>query len=371
MPIEKLPEFAKDGQKNTDDLTLLDGFPVGKKPARQWFNWLFNVLMLKINEVVDNKLDKDANAVSATKLATARTVSFSGAGTGSFNYDGSSNSSAILTLANSGVVANTYGTNLKIPVITVNQKGLLTGVSEQNIPVGLEKNQLMKAGSSRAGTSATLEQFLNTYYGLSVPFFENGAAQLFGAYGAGMVSSLEGGGTFAIGASVIDGRVYGISVPSNSLEDAKKFEFYTSESKQLASNAATATKLANARMIGLTGAVTGSANFDGSGNIAIAAVLQNFESLKSTNGYKYLGDGLIFQWGTSARISDEQTVPTTFPVTFPNTCLNVQLTENELSTSSSNAAHVAATGVTKAGFNLRYNSSAATSTIAFWFAIGY
>lgn len=53
MPIEKLPEFAKGGQKNTDDLTLLDGFPVGKKPARQWFNYLFNMLSLKINEIID------------------------------------------------------------------------------------------------------------------------------------------------------------------------------------------------------------------------------------------------------------------------------------------------------------------------------
>ena len=74
----------------------------------------------------DNKLDKTANAVSSSKLETARTVSFSGAATGSFSYDGSSNSSAILTLANSGVTANTYGASLKIPIITVNAKGLIT-----------------------------------------------------------------------------------------------------------------------------------------------------------------------------------------------------------------------------------------------------
>ena len=55
MAIEKLIEFAKDGQKNTDDLNLTDGFPVSKKPARQWFNWLFNTVSLKINEIIDNK----------------------------------------------------------------------------------------------------------------------------------------------------------------------------------------------------------------------------------------------------------------------------------------------------------------------------
>ena len=104
-----------------DDLTTDDAFkPVSAKQAKN---------------LQDNKLDKDANAVSATKLETSRTVSFSGAATGSVNYDGSGNSSCILTLANSGVVANTYGSNLKIPVITVNQKGLITGVSEQQIPI--------------------------------------------------------------------------------------------------------------------------------------------------------------------------------------------------------------------------------------------
>ena len=38
-------------------------------------------------------------------------------------------------MANSGVAASTYGSNLKIPTITVNAKGLITGVSEQQIPI--------------------------------------------------------------------------------------------------------------------------------------------------------------------------------------------------------------------------------------------
>jgi len=101
----------------------------------------------------DNKLDKTANAVSSSKLETVRTVSFSGAATGSFSYDGSSNSSAILTLANSGVTANTYGASLKIPIITVNAKGLITGVSEQNIPIvdNLTTNDASKPLSAAQG----------------------------------------------------------------------------------------------------------------------------------------------------------------------------------------------------------------------------
>ena len=83
----------------------------------------------------DNKLGKTENAVSASKLETARIISFSGAATGSLTFNGAANISAILTLANSGVAANTYGSNLKIPVLTVNAKGLITGVSEQQIPI--------------------------------------------------------------------------------------------------------------------------------------------------------------------------------------------------------------------------------------------
>jgi hypothetical protein len=162
MAIEKLLEFAKDGQKNTDDLNLTDGFSVSKKPARQWFNWLFNTLITKINEIIDGKLDSDATAVAAQKLQTSRQISFSGAATGSFNFDGSKGESCVLTLANSGAEAGTYGTTLKIPVITVNAKGLITTATTQDIPTasttvkGLVQlnNTLTSTSTSQALTAA-------------------------------------------------------------------------------------------------------------------------------------------------------------------------------------------------------------------------
>ncbi|CEI51549.1 Phage tail fiber protein [Acinetobacter bereziniae] len=70
---------------------------------------------------------------TAYKLENIRTVSFSGAATGAFNYDGSADSSCILTLSNSGVVAGTYASTVQIPSITVNDKGLITGISQQTI----------------------------------------------------------------------------------------------------------------------------------------------------------------------------------------------------------------------------------------------
>ncbi|WP_198080348.1 hypothetical protein, partial [Acinetobacter calcoaceticus] len=89
--MDKLDEFSLNGPKNTDGLTLLSGFPSNKKPARQWFNWLFNSLTKKINEIIDGKLDANANAVSADKLKTGRTITFSGVVQGSGTFDGSQN----------------------------------------------------------------------------------------------------------------------------------------------------------------------------------------------------------------------------------------------------------------------------------------
>lgn len=87
--MDKLEEFSLNGPKNTDGLTLLSGFPSNKKPARQWFNWLFNSLTKKINEIIDGKLDAGANAVSAAKLETARKINITGVVQGSGTFDGS------------------------------------------------------------------------------------------------------------------------------------------------------------------------------------------------------------------------------------------------------------------------------------------
>lgn len=73
------------------------------------------------------------NAASASKLQSSRTISFTGAATGSFSFDGSTNPSCVLTLANSGVAANTYASTIQIPSIAVNEKGLITSISQQTI----------------------------------------------------------------------------------------------------------------------------------------------------------------------------------------------------------------------------------------------
>lgn len=112
----------------------------------------------------DNKLEKTANAVSASKLQTARTISYSGAATGSFNFDGSANASCVLTLANSGVTASTYGSNIVIPVITFNAKGLATGVSTQTIrSASTSQNGIVQLNDTL--TSTAIDQALTANQG--------------------------------------------------------------------------------------------------------------------------------------------------------------------------------------------------------------
>ncbi len=51
--INNLIEFAENGEKDITGLNQTNGFPAALKPARQWFNYLFNSLSVKINEVIE------------------------------------------------------------------------------------------------------------------------------------------------------------------------------------------------------------------------------------------------------------------------------------------------------------------------------
>lgn len=53
MSIEKIVEFAENGDKSISGLNITTGFPRQQKPYRQWMNYLFNWLSSKTNEVID------------------------------------------------------------------------------------------------------------------------------------------------------------------------------------------------------------------------------------------------------------------------------------------------------------------------------
>lgn len=66
-------------------------------------------------------VDGSVAAFKATRLATARTLSISGAASGNASFDGSANANIALTLADSGVAPGSY------QKVTVSIKGLVTG----------------------------------------------------------------------------------------------------------------------------------------------------------------------------------------------------------------------------------------------------
>lgn len=75
----------------------------------------------------------DGNAATATKLATARSISLTSDATGTASFDGSANASIAVTLANSGVTTGTYGTSTAVGQFTVDAKGRVTTATAVNI----------------------------------------------------------------------------------------------------------------------------------------------------------------------------------------------------------------------------------------------
>ncbi|MDM1784261.1 phage tail protein [Acinetobacter bereziniae] len=379
------------------------GTGVGQKNNLVHIGWSGSALFLQVDNVsFDNvwPISISGSASSSEKLLNTRTVSFSGAATGSFTYNGSGNSSCLLTLANSGVVAGTYASTVQIPSITVNDKGQITGVSQQTIrSASIVQSGIVQLNNTL--TSDSTDQALTASQGKKL---QDEKAALSGATFTGEVVSTSSNSYRLKNAKrgvfwrLDENNLYLMKTLDNSpdgnwddtrpimweLKTNKIFfgsdvEFQASMKGNLTGNADTASKFQTSRNIALSGAVSGNADFDGSGNIIINAALNNFSSYKAENGYKYLGDGTILQWGRIDSDATEKNVTVTFPITFPNGCLNISMTRlSAYSTSATSEADgdalVVEGTITNYSFvaNLqRFNTSTSMLRGAMWFAIGY
>lgn len=193
------------------------------------------------------------NIDTADKLKTSRSISITGDGSWSVNFDGSGNATSTFTLANSGVTANTYGSSSAIPVITVDAKGRVTGMTTQSISTSLGISGNTGSDTVTLGTDTLA--FAGSG-GLNAVVTNNTVTFSSNATSSNTVSTLvsrDTSGNFSAGTITA----------------------------ALTGNASTASALATSRTISLSGDATGSIGFDGSANVTIPVTLSNSWATKA------------------------------------------------------------------------------------------
>ncbi len=202
---------------------------------------------------------EDSTVSSAQKLSTARKINITGNATGAAAFDGTSDVSINVSVSQAAHAdkATAAGSANKLFYSEHGGNSIQNGANDFSPTVG--------------GDSANMN--ITSWYGVS---FTNGC-------NSGVIPQ----GKTAVG---IDVR--------NSVVRAKTFE------GALNGNSATATKLATARAISLTGNASGSANFDGSGNVSInttvneskhaaAATALDIFAYRPSDANIQKGDGLV------------------------------------------------------------------------------
>lgn len=256
-----------------------------------------------------------ANAVAALKLATARSIAFTGGASGSGQFDGTQNLSIALTIADDGH-KHTFA-NLKGLPNTLAGYGIIDAASSSHGHSDL----LSKAGGAMSGamtiniaSAPTIAgaNFANGWLqvgtssmGIAIDsneIFNVGTDLIIGTLTAGTgIQFKPGGGTGSAAGEVKADGLYsagskvltaasGNAVSASKLAAAasitigsttKTFDgsaplsFSISEIGALAAsaNAVSASKWATARTIALSGGATGSATIDGSANVSIAVTV--------------------------------------------------------------------------------------------------
>jgi hypothetical protein len=181
----------------------------------------------------------------ADQLTTPRTISIGGDLTWSVSFDGSQNVSGAGILQTVNANPGTFGSSAQIPVLTVNGKGLVTGVSPIGIPDGVLTVSTSGLGIAGSGTFTANQSSDATITITSNATSSNIPGTLvirdeLGNFSAGVITATE-----------FIGPIVGNTV----------------------GNATTATALQTPREISLIGAVNGSAIFDGTSDVVISTSL--------------------------------------------------------------------------------------------------
>lgn len=281
----------------------------------------------------------NGNANTATALANARSIGLSGDATGSVSFNGTADVSISATLATVNANVGSFGSSTAIPVITVDAKGRITGVSTASISTALSiaggtgtdtvtlgSDTLTFAGGTGVTTTVTNNQVSFaigqavsttsdvTFNSVTVNGTLNsdditasnisiaGNASITGnltvlgtvttvnsttvaigdknielAKDATTAAQADGGGITVTGPTTAATILYGSS--DDSWNFNKKINATAGIVGALTGNADTATKLSTARNLSLTGDATATlSSFDGSGNVSAALTFATVNS---------------------------------------------------------------------------------------------
>lgn len=307
------------------------------------------------------------NASTASKWLTARSIALTGDATATFaSVDGSANVTTAITLATVNSNVGAFGSATQIPVITVNAKGLVTGVTTASIStslniaggtgtdsVALGTDTLTFAGGTGVTTTVTNNQvsiaigqavgttdnvtFNNVAVNGTLSSDDITAANISVAGNATITGNLIVQGTTttinstalaitdvnltlakdAATASAANGAgltVAGPTIPATLTYSSSDDRWNLNKDLNVANvygalvgNASTATSLATARSISLTGDASWTTSFDGSANatgtLTLATVnsnVGNFGSSTSVPNFTVNAKGLVTAAGSTA-----------------------------------------------------------------------
>jgi phage-related tail fiber protein len=243
----------------------------------------------KAYDLAKAALPATSNAVSASKLLTARTISLTGDATGNGNFDGSANLSIALDLKASGVAAGTYRS------VTVDARGIVTGGTNPTTlagygitdALGIKDNAVSASKLATARTialtgDATGNATFDGSANLSIALTAKDTGVVAGTYSSVTVDSkgrVTAGAALASAdlpaSGVTAGTYRSVTVDSKGIvtggtNPTTLAGYGITDALGIKDNAVSASKLATARTITFTGDATGSGTFDGSGNLSIA-----------------------------------------------------------------------------------------------------
>lgn len=292
------------------------------------------------------------NASTATALQNARSITIDGdVDASATDFDGTGNITLTTTLDTVNSNVGSFGSSTAIPVVTVNGKGLVTGVSTASITTALTVGADSGTDDSVALATDTLN-FVGTANEIETAVSDN-QIQI-GLPSAVTVGSLTTSGNVIVGGDLtVSGTTTTVNTETINLADNQillnsnetgtpsqnggiEIERGTSDNKTfvwnetsdkwtvgsetfvagtfegaLSGNASTATALATSRTISLTGDVSGSASFNGTANATITATVADDSHnhvISNVDGLQTALDGKAALAGSSSQSFQASTI---------------------------------------------------------------